>query len=393
LKWYRSLYNKLLFLLKNIYQTFLVKVTLNFYRVFTPKTDQILLAKKRLQKRNFELIDLAPTKVLAIFSINNWEKQLLNPLKLLGKVHHFSWPNIKNFYSSRSEWEVVYDKINSDIKSTFDSLYDKESNIIIFLYASDFVISKKTMKLFQNSNTLIISFCWDDLLYFKGMMKGQPVGVSQLSTEADINLTFSPEVIPQYNFFKSPCFFWSSIPKTILNEQPLNYNIHTNFYVLFIGSKYGHREVFVHKLIKKGIPVKCFGSGWSNGNISETQMHMEIANAPVTLGFSNVGYTRNITTIKGRDFEVPLLGGLYLTQFSKGLELYYKPGKEILTYMNFENCISQITWIQENPKDAFQIRLAGYLKALQNCTWEARMEYLKQIISLTTSELPIIKPN
>lgn len=372
--------SKLIFLFKTLYQTFLVKITLNFYRVFTPKTDQILLAKKRLQRRNFELIDLAPTKVLAIFSINNWEKQLLEPLKLLGEVHHFSWPNIKNFFSSRSEWEIKYNKINFDLKSTYDSLYDKKTNFIIFLYASDFIISQNTMKHFQNSNTLIISFCWDDLLYFKGKVKGQPVGVRKLSSEADINLTFSPEAIPQYNYFKSPCFFWSSIPNSASRIQSLYYNINTKFYVLFIGSKYGHREVFINKLINIGIPVKCFGSGWHNGTISEAQMQDEISKAPVTLGFSNIGYTRNITTIKGRDFEVPFHGGLYLTQFSKGLELYYKPGKEILTYCSLETCMSQIIWIQQNPQTAYKIRLNGYLKAIVNCTWQARMEYLKQII-------------
>lgn len=382
----RTLKGELVFLFKSIYQTLSIKITLNIYRVVTSKMDQTLLAKQRLKRRNFELIDLAPTKVLAIFSINNWEKQLLEPLQLLGEVHHLTWANIGNFYNSRSEWLDAHDKINSDIKSKYDSLYDRESNIIIFLYASDFVISKKIMKHFQNRNTLIISFCWDDLLYFKGMVRGQPVGISRLSKEADLNLTFSPEAIPHYNFFKSPCYFWSSIPKAVLNAQPLNTNIYKKFYVLFIGSKYGHREVFVQKLKKKGIQLRCFGSGWSNGNISETQMRIEISNAPVTLGFSNVGYTRNITTIKGRDFEVPLIGGLYLTQFSKGLESYYEVGKEILTYTNFENCFDQIIWIQKNPEDAYQIRMAGYLKALQKGTWESRMEYLKEIIIQTTND-------
>ena len=352
-----------------------------YYKIFSLKKNQNILTKKRLSKHNYKWIDGVPTKILAIFSINNWEDQLLEPLRSLGDVTHFSWNNIDNFFDSKSERELVHNKINNDLVSVYDKIYDVNSNIIVFLYASDFIISETTLRHFKMYNTLIISFCWDDLLYFKGKVKGQPVGVSMLSSNADINLTLSPEAISRYNYFNSPCFFWSSLKKNIFFEPKYIDTNNTEFYVLFIGSKYGHREDFIRKLISKGIKVRCFGKGWPNGNISNEQMKFEIENAPVTLGFSNVGYTRKITTIKGRDFEVPLYNGLYLTQFSKGLELYYKPYEEILTYKNLSDCIRQIQWIEKNTIKANKIRFAGYQRAIEYCSWDSRMAYLKNLIN------------
>ncbi len=375
------------FIIKSIYQTCITKIILLYYKIIVSNIDQFTLVKTKLKKRNFIWKRGAPTRVLAVFSINNWETQLLDPLKTLGEVYHFSWPNIYDFFKNKSEWEVVHNKINTDLIAEYDKFVSNEFNNIVFLYTSDFIINKSTINHFQNSNTLIISFCWDDILYFKGKVNKQPVGVSELSKGADINLTFSPETIARYNYFKSPCFFWHSIPKKSKEHISLHYQVQNNFYVLFIGSKYGHRETFINKLIEIGIPMRCFGNGWPNGGISDEQMQKEIKLAPLTLGFSNVGYTRNITTIKGRDFEVPLYGGLYLTQYSKGLEMYYNLNDEILTYTSLTDCIKLIFWVQNFPEQAKIVREAGFKKAIEKCSWDSRMIYLSNLINQCVNEL------
>ena len=379
--------SKFNFLFKCFYQTFIIKFNLLFYKILVPNLDQNKLVKRRLKKREFIWKNEAKIKVLAIFSINNWEAQLLEPLKLLGDVHHFSWPNINNFFKNRNDWEIVHNKINADLITEYNKIKSEDVNIIVFLYTSDFIVNKSTVKHFQNKNTLIISFCWDDILYFKGKVNRQPVGVSELSKLADINLTFSPETIKRYNYFKSPCFFWHSISNEQNNIITPNYKIQNNFYVLFIGSKYGHRESFINNLIEMGVPMRCFGNGWPNGGISEEQMQKEIKNAPLTLGFSNVGYTKNVTTIKGRDFEVPLYGGLYLTQYSKGLEMYYNLNEEILTYNNLRDCIKLINWVQKFPNNANIVREAGFRKAVQQCTWNSRVKYLKKLVDESVNNL------
>ena len=114
-------------------------------------------------------------------------------------------------------------------------------------------------------------------------------------------------------------------------------------------------------------------------------MESEIRRAPITIGFAGVGYTQSITTIKGRDFEVPSYGGLYLTQYSAGLERIYDIGKEVLCYSDLDDCFNKICIVRDNMKLADSIRLAGYQKALQTCTWTSRMKYLQYLINNTAA--------
>ncbi len=368
--------------LKGVYQSLQIQLPILFYRFAGSQKNQVELVKHKLLAKKFTWHTTKKTKVFAIFSVSNWETVFLDPLSEFGETHHFSWPNAKEFFPDQEKWNTYYQKLNTDLVRDFDQFYDEEANLLIFIYASDFSISEASMRHMNRPNVLVVSFCWDDLLYFKGKVKGQPVGISKLSEMADINLTMSPEAIPRYNFYNSPCFFWSSLPinDKIPNEL-LQVAVDPTFYVLFVGSKYGWRAHFINKLRKAGFDVQCFGAGWENGQLTYDEMKLAIQKAPVTLGFANIGYTKNCTTIKGRDFEVPLYGGLYLTQYSKGLARYYEPGKELLTYRNFSECIRQLNKIKSNKEKADTIRIAGYQKAMVYGSWESRFVYLKELIN------------
>ena len=63
--------------------------------------------------------------------------------------------------------------------------------------------------------------------------------------------------------------------------------------------------------------------------------------------------------LKGRDFEVPMSGGLYLTQHNPELELVYKIGQEILTYHDVDDCAATIRAIVTDLDRAASIRQAG----------------------------------
>ncbi len=369
--------------LKCLYQTVQIRFALAFYRFFGRKKDPFELAVKKLSARNYKWKPGAPVKVFAVFAITNWEEILLDPLCEIGETYHFGWPDGQEFFSTKSEWKEFQDGTNSSLLTAFDRFYDAEANMIVFMYSSDFVISESTMQTLKKGNTLIINFCWDDLLYFKGYLKGQQIGIATLSKYADVNLTLSPEAIVRYHYNDSPCFFWKSLPIPI-NTPELCSVEDEEFYVLFIGSKYGWREQFVNTLRNACISVRCYGNGWENRPLPEDEMWTMIQRAPVTLGFANVGYTKSITTIKGRDFEVPLHGGLFLTQYSKGLSIYYQPGRDVYTYMDVNDCIRQIAAIRDNRDAAFKVRQSGYQQALRMATWKSRFMYLDSVINKIT---------
>lgn len=370
--------------LKSFYSTFSVRKNLFVSSMFSKKINNEYLVNQKLQSRNFKWDDKANIKVFAIFSINNWETALLDGLKMIGETYHFGWPNIKSFFSNKTEWSKHTQEINENLLNDFNDFYTEEDNVLVFIYSSDFVLRLETLLYLKRKNVLLISFCWDDLLYFNGKVRGQPVGVKQLCQHVDINLTMSPESYSFYHAVRTPVFFWKSV-KIQKNYQDLQYKDSAEFYVIFIGSKYGWREYFINALRKAGINVICFGHGWENNALSFDEMVNQIKQAPATLGFSNVGYTSNITTIKGRDFEVPLFGGLYVTQSSKGLDAYYS-NKELFTYTDVNDCIKKLYYIKNNPKEALGVRRAGYIKAHAYATWESRFMYLKETIDHFTKK-------
>lgn len=319
-------------------------------------------------------------------SVNDWEEELVDAFSRIYKdVHLFTWPVVRNFFDGKEQWEGFCNDLNKNLRNEFDAFYSAHDRILVFIYASDFSIDAASVEYMKRKNTFLISFCWDDLLYFKGKVKGQPVGIHKLSASVDMNLTLSPEAISRYEYYGSACYFWESVPIALTATQTgPDTVVDTDFYVLFIGSKYGWRSEFIRRLTKRGIKVVCYGSGWENGRLSKEEVKEKIRSAPLTLGFSSVGYTRSITTIKGRDFEVPLWRGLYLTQYSKGLDYYYKPEEEILTYTSLEDCISKIRFVQENPAVANKIRLAGFTKAARSASWESRLLYLSNLVNRVT---------
>ena len=208
------------FELKSIYQTVKILAQINFYKIFCNSVNQDDLVKSKLLRRYFSWDKNGKTKVFIILSINNWEKLLVDELSVLGNTYLFTWDKTSNFFKNKEEWMSFYAKLNSRLKFEFDNFYNMKDNFILFYYASDFSISNDSVKYLNRKNTISISFCWDDILYFQSVVKSQPVGVYNLSQEVDFNYTFSPEIIPRYNFNKAACYFWNSIPIEVnLNNQ------------------------------------------------------------------------------------------------------------------------------------------------------------------------------
>lgn len=374
-------------ILKTFYQTALIRSRLWKSGLFAPHFDSKQKAHELILQRGVQWDPQRETKVFTIFHINNWEKILLEELQKIADTYHFHWDGASNFFDSTQAWEQFRDSLNQRLLQEFEQFYRDDVNLLVFIYASDFTISSSAIEKLKRPNTLVVNFCWDDLLYFKGNIKGQKVGVRELCQITDFNLTMSPEAISQYHELRAPCFFWKSLEEPVITTTENDDLPHraNEFYVLFIGSKYGLRGELIQKIQNAGIKVRCFGQGWGTSPLSFDDMVKEITRAPLTLGFANVGYTRTVTTIKGRDFEVPLWGGLYLTQFSQGLVEYYRDGIDLLTYRTAEECIEQIKFVQTNPEKSLQIRNSGKEQAEKFAQWGGRFRYLQQLINDVTN--------
>jgi spore maturation protein CgeB len=152
--------------------------------------------------------------------------------------------------------------------------------------------------------------------------------------------------------------------------------------VSFVGQCYGNRPETVNLLKRAGIHVEAFGYGWPNGPLSTEEMVRTYSKSRVNLGFGGVEGHNETFCLKGRDFEIPMSGGLYLTEYHRELETVYDIGTEIVAYTGLDDLVEKIKWLLANPGEAETIRQAGRRRALTDHTWEKRFEKIFSLLNL-----------
>jgi spore maturation protein CgeB len=136
----------------------------------------------------------------------------------------------------------------------------------------------------------------------------------------------------------------------------------------------------VRGLRQRGIEVECFGKGWPNGAIANEEMNSVYNKSRVNLGCGGIGFSKNLLCLKGRDFEVPMSGAVYLTQNNPELSLLFDIGREILTYADIEDCAAQIRAILGDEERAARIRTAARERCLKDHTYCARWTHVLQTL-------------
>ncbi len=143
--------------------------------------------------------------------------------------------------------------------------------------------------------------------------------------------------------------------------------------VLFVGKNYGRRAKIVGELADAGIEVTCYGQGWPNGPVTTEQMVSLMNRAVITLG---IGETADpaLLSLKGRDFEAPMCGACYMTQYNPELNDWYEVGTEIETWGGMADLIAKIRYYLGRPDEAEAIGQAGARRARREHTWRRRFE-------------------
>jgi hypothetical protein len=312
----------------------------------------------------------------------NWEVTLLESARIHGKCHHLNI-EARGFFESKLEWEK-YRAVNSTkLKIFFESKYSEGDINILFLYLSEFHFDPDCLSALKIKNVIIVLFNWDDRLHYSSRHKLQSVGVREVAKVADLSLTMAIGPMSRYVSDGAAVFYWRG-SKHWQSVESLLPQIEVNR-VLFFGSSYGFRTELINYLIRKALPIDLFGMGWGSEFITYESLSYKIPRYALNLGVSTIGYTRSLSCVKGRDIEVPLAGGLYLTNQSKEIEQIYVPGEEILTYKSIEGCYRQASEVLMNPSSFAHIRRNGAIKA-QSFSWGARFQFLIELIEALASE-------
>lgn len=83
-----------------------------------------------------------------------------------------------------------------------------------------------------------------------------------------------------------------------------------------------------------------------------------------------------------REFEAPMSGALYLTNYSDELAEMFEPDTEVLVWRNRHELLEKARFYGEHPEAGDRIRKAGRERALACHTYERRFQQLLSQIGL-----------
>jgi len=181
----------------------------------------------------------------------------------------------------------------------------------------------------------------------------------------------------------------------------------------FVGQAYGERPGLVARLVQEGIDVKVWGPGWKchakrrpsfnpmrwgrrktsteipkrciAGIVTGETMVRTFSRTRVNLGFAACWTSgpNRITQIRLRDFEIPMSGAFYLTEYQEELTDYFDVDQEIVCYRNADELCDKIKYYLTRPADRERIAASGRRRCLNDHTWAKRFGQVFKSIGLT----------
>ena len=350
------------------------------------KTELTMAFRKHLSLRKIQpkLKSKGDLHIFLAFALNNWESVLPVALKAFGQVTVFEWRSL-GFDDRSSQWLKYRDSMNAQMLQAFKKAHSEQPIDAVVGYLAGYYIDPTILCAMAEMGAVIFNFCWDDKLNFPGkIIGGRYSSTAAIASAVDLNLTNSPESVIRYFVHGGLAMFWPEAAHPHIHKP---YDLPFEYDVTFVGGKYGWRPKFIAKLQRMGIKVSCFGNGWGNGSLSDEELIKLYSRSRINLGFAGVGYSKNLMCLKGRDFEVPMSGGLYLTQNNPELHFVYEVGKEILTYEDEFDCAKKIKWLLEHPEKGEQIRQMGRMRALRDHTWARRFHEIFRMSNLLQNDV------
>lgn len=317
--------------------------------------------------------------IVAIYHNYNWENESLKPaLEKFGSVKHYDWCDRFNHQKNEKKWhKSVKAEMNIDLINKVKAWGCID---VIFTYLSGEIVKPDTVKKIASSGVPIINLALNDKESFVGKIKnGQAMGVRDICRYFDLCWTSTEDALIKYCVEGTLPIY---LPEGANPEIHKAYDAKKTIDVSFVGQCYGSRPEIIQKLKLQGIDVEAYGYGWPNGPLSTEEMVRLYSRSKINLGFGGVAGHKDTYCVKGRDFEIPMSGGLYLTEYHPELEKYYDLEEEIVTYKDMDDLINKIRYLLSNPERVDEIRKRGTQRAHNEHSWEMRFDKIFNLLGL-----------
>lgn len=310
--------------------------------------------------------------ILAVFHDYNWEKGALLPaLEKFGTVIHYDW--LEHHSRQPKEWfTILRERMNADLVNRITHWHRHTPIDLIFCYLSGEQVTPRDMEHLRSFKIPLINISLNDKENFIGKIrKGNALGIRDICRHFDLCWTSTRDALEKYTVEGALAVY---LPEGANPELHRPYDLSMEFDVSFVGQCYGQRPIYLQRLKEAGIDVVAYGNGWPNGPLSTDEMVRMYSRSKINVGFAAVSDMTDAFCLKGRDFEVPMSGGLYLTQYHPELEACYMLGHEIETYKDPMELVDKVRFLLDHPDNASSMRRKGYQRAHAEHTWEMRFE-------------------
>jgi hypothetical protein len=320
---------------------------------------------------------LGDLHIFLAYGVTNWEAVLPDALAPFGTLSIFEWRS-RGFDESKPDWLGKRDEMNQALLQAFNAANCQRPVDVVIGYLSGYTIAPQVLDQMAARGAVVTNFCFDDKIAWPGAIRGgRYASTAAIAHAVDLNLTYDPDGSTRYFAHGGLCAFHPEAADPVWYrplDTPFEYD------VSFVGACYGWRPKLMQQLRRRGIEVECFGRGWPNGAIPNAYMNEIYARSRINLGFGGVGFSKDLLCLKGRDFEVPMSGALYLTQDNPELSTVFEVGQEILTYQDAEECARVIRAVLQDEEWAARVRAAARARSLRDHTYETRWLHVLRLL-------------
>jgi spore maturation protein CgeB len=317
--------------------------------------------------------------ILAIYHDYNWEGTSLGPsLAAFGEVKYLDWRDPALAGGRQPSDHGWMEAMNEGLLRKARGWAADRPFDVVFSYLSGEQMISETVDQLRSLGAPMVNLALNDKETFIGKIRnGHAAGARDICRHFDLCWTSTIDALEKYVVEGATPLY---LPEGANPNIHRPYDEDKVYDVSFVGQCYGNRPEIIAKLREAGVPVEVFGPGWPHGALTMEEMVRTWSRSRINLGFGGVLGHKETYCLKGRDFEVPMSGGLYLTEHHEELIPFYDIGREIVTYTGFDDLLGKIRWLLSNPDKAEVIRQAGRARALREHTWEMRFDRVFRVL-------------
>lgn len=313
----------------------------------------------------------------ALFPSVSWHESLLPELEVLGHVDRFDYADLVRLghrQGQSSEFLELRRRINHEAVKAFELAHQKQPIDWLFAYAqANHILASTVETIRERYGVPCVNMSLDDKQSWDmGMVGEQRQGSIGLVSAFDLWWTSARVTVNWVNSEGGNAIY---LPEGCSPETYYPTGQQFDIPVSFLGANYGPRPNMIHFLGRHGMPVHTFGHGWkATDGPSWVEAPVDIfRRSQINLGNGGVLHSERITSVKGRDFDIPCTGGgLYLTTYNADLAQHFHIGEEILCWHSYDEMLELLRYYLPHPDECQQMAHRARQRCLREHRWSHR---------------------